>query len=220
MSRILACTTGATDWQQFLADPEKHWRDGYSAKALADSWEGSNGFPAEFVVALEACADRRLAGAQPYYAVPEYKTELPGGERPSQTDLLVFGRANGGAFAMAVEGKVNESFGPLLGDWNDGSKGKNERWAFLCRTLGVAESQPSTLRYQLFHRAASAVLAAHQHHASLAVLAVHSFSPKHTGLADFEAFFRLFAPAPARGSFAPMKVLNGIQLYAGWISSG
>jgi len=43
-SRILTATTGPADWQQFLAQPQKQWRPGYSAWALAHWWEASAGF--------------------------------------------------------------------------------------------------------------------------------------------------------------------------------
>ena len=44
---------------------------------------------------------------------------------------------------------------------------------------------------------------------------------KHTGLADFEAFFRLFgAPVPRRGTVGPMSVISDVRLYGGWVSSG
>ena len=36
----LVPTRGPADWQAYLADPEKHWKDGRSAKMLAETWEG------------------------------------------------------------------------------------------------------------------------------------------------------------------------------------
>jgi hypothetical protein len=47
MKRILVPTTGVEDWRRLLADPEKHWRTGSSAKCLAHCWEDADGFPAE-----------------------------------------------------------------------------------------------------------------------------------------------------------------------------
>jgi hypothetical protein len=37
----LVPTRGPADWQAWLADPEKHWKDGRSAKMLAEAWEGA-----------------------------------------------------------------------------------------------------------------------------------------------------------------------------------
>lgn len=33
------------DWKPLLAEPDKHWKRGYSAKAFAYSWQEANGFP-------------------------------------------------------------------------------------------------------------------------------------------------------------------------------
>lgn len=218
MPRILACTQRPEDWKHFLADPEKHWRSGYSAKALALSWEAADGLPPEVAAALQSSRDSALSNPVPYLAVPEYRTDLPGGDRPSQTDVMVMGRAQGGAFAMAVEGKVAESFGPTLEEWRkDASDGKQLRWSFLCTTLGLDEELDSGLRYQLFHRAASAVLAARRYHAPLAVLLVHSFSAQDAGLADYTAFLKLFGAVAQPGSVVPLATLGVTRLFAGWV---
>jgi hypothetical protein len=34
-NRVYIPATKPEDWQNLLADPEKQWRDGYSAKSLA-----------------------------------------------------------------------------------------------------------------------------------------------------------------------------------------
>jgi hypothetical protein len=83
----------------------------------------------------------------------------------------------------------------------------------------VAERDVSDLRYQLFHRAAAAVFEA-QHYACLnALLLVHSFSSRSTGYDDFCAF----ASSIGVGAGPPMTILgpktvDGISLYAGWLS--
>jgi hypothetical protein len=33
------------DWKQFLAEPDKQWKDGYSAKTLAETWQNASGLP-------------------------------------------------------------------------------------------------------------------------------------------------------------------------------
>jgi hypothetical protein len=217
LPRILATTTKPDDWKEFLADPVKHWRTNFSAKALAHCWEAADGMPPEICTALSTSPDGAFSECTPFLAVPEFKIDLPGGERPSQTDILVLGRATAGAFAIAVEGKVSESFGPLLGEWmKDASDGKKTRWKFLCKTLGLDENQSPELRYQLFHRAASAVLAARQFHAPLAVLLVQSFSGARTGWSDFHAFVNLFKVVPTPDSISFLATLGSTRLYAGW----
>jgi hypothetical protein len=136
---------------------------------------------------------RELANAQPLIAVPEYRVQLPGGRRASQNDILVLGRASGSAFAMVVEGKVSESFGPVVREWlARETPGRLLRWSFLCNLLSIDGTGCRDLRYQLFHRAASAILAAEIHHSRNAILLVHSFSAARAGFSDYGAFLRLF----------------------------
>jgi len=37
-------TQKADDWKQLLADPEKHWKTGFSARTFAHCWEEANVF--------------------------------------------------------------------------------------------------------------------------------------------------------------------------------
>lgn len=49
-----------------------------------------------------------------------------------------------------VEGKVRESFGPTLVEWEiDVSPGKEERLSFLLLTLGLSALPRGEVRYQL-----------------------------------------------------------------------
>lgn len=41
------------DWKQFLAEPDKQWKTGYSARTLAYSWQEANGIPAEVTEVLD-----------------------------------------------------------------------------------------------------------------------------------------------------------------------
>jgi hypothetical protein len=91
MPRILAFTAGPQDWQSLLADPEKHWKSGFSARTLAHSWEAVDGFPEEVHASFAQCADPLLANLTPILAIPEFKVHLPGGTRASQNDVFCFG---------------------------------------------------------------------------------------------------------------------------------
>src|ERR1700741_3554086 len=139
MPRILL-TSGPDDWQKLLADREKHWRLGYSARTLAHCWEKApDGFPPEVAKVLKQTTDPLLANLVPVLAVPEFKVPLPGGNRASQNDVFVLARSSAGPVCIMVEGKVNESFGPTLDEWRvDASPGKRDRLKFLLRTLGLA----------------------------------------------------------------------------------
>jgi hypothetical protein len=52
MSRIYVPSSGCNDWQRLLADPEKHWRPGFSAFATARAWEAADGLPPEIAELL------------------------------------------------------------------------------------------------------------------------------------------------------------------------
>jgi len=119
---------------------------------------------------------------------------------------------------MAVEGKVSESFGPTLAEWDrDGSAGRRRRWSFLCGELGVGESQLGELRYQLFHRAASALIAARQVRARLALVVVHSFSDRDAGFDDFRNWTSIFGQKPNVGEIAVLRSHPDLTLYGGWV---
>jgi len=86
-------------------------------------------------------------------------------------------RGPAGLVALAIEGKVDEPFGPTMGERRtDPSRGVAERIEWLVGRLG-AGSVPDGIRYQLLHRTASALLIAQQFDAAAAVMLVHSFSP-------------------------------------------
>ena len=76
---------------------------------------------------------------------------------------------------MIVEGKIGEYFGPTLDEWRSkASPGKQERLSYLLRILGLGTTPPGTVRYQLSHRAVSALTTAGQYRAIAAILLVHS----------------------------------------------
>lgn len=111
----LVPTRSAEDWKAFLAYPVKHWKDGRSAKMLAECWESSRPeVPREF---QSAFAGTPFESFLPLLGIPEYCVDLPGGDRPSQNDLFLLGRIGSDFAVIMVEGKVDESFGPLLGEW-------------------------------------------------------------------------------------------------------
>ena len=217
MSRILL-TTGPADWKKLLADPQKHWQTGYSARTLAHSWEQSEGFPPEVSAVLTQTTEPLLAKLSPFLAMPEFKVPLPGGNRPSQNDVFVLARSSAGPVCIMVEGKVNESFGPTLDEWRaDASPGKAERLDFLLRTLCI--SPPGgAIRYQLLHRAASAIITGEQYHAVAAIVLVHSFSEQRTGWADYSAFVRLFGVEAVCEVLQHLTGAPSIPLFAAWVA--
>lgn len=218
MPRILSFTSGPDDWKAFLAS-EKHWRSGYSARTLAHCWEASDGFPAEIAEVFRQTTEPLLTDLQPLLAVPEFKVPLPGGSRASQNDVFVLARSSAGPVCIMVEGKVNESFGPTLDDWRtDASPGKDKRLDFLLDKLCISAPIDGKMRYQLLHRAASAIITAEQYHAVAAIVLIHSFSEDRTGWVDYEAFLNLFGLQAESDVVQRVEGVSPIPLFAVWVT--
>jgi hypothetical protein len=54
MNNIYVPCTDANEWRPLLAQPDKHWKSGYSARTLAHSWSEAHGFPDEVGAALRS----------------------------------------------------------------------------------------------------------------------------------------------------------------------
>ncbi|GAV32256.1 MAG: hypothetical protein QMD76_03205 [Anaerosomatales bacterium] len=217
MKRIVAPTKGAKDWRRLLARPGLHWREGRSAMTLAQSWEAAHpSAPPEVERALQSSGDPLLMDLSLLLAIPEYQVDLPGGQRPSQTDVLALMRGRQGVVAVAVEGKVDEPFGPTVGEKrSERSAGVDERLEWLIGFLGLGEC-PDAIRYQLLHRTASALLIAQQFDAKAAVMLVHSFSPSGLWFDDFSAFAALLGADAAVGTVSRVEREDGVPLFIGW----
>ena len=218
MSRILAFSSGPQDWQALLADPVKHWKTGFSARTLAHCWEAADGFPPEVGHPFSQCSEPLLANLTPLLAVPEFKVPLPGGERASQNDIFVLARSSSGPVSIMVEGKVQESFGPTLEEWQkDASPGKQDRLKFLLRSIGLSGIPDGSVRYQLIHRAASAIITGEQYRAAAAVLLVHSFSQERACWSDYQAFARLFGVKAEVGIVQRFGNASSLPLFCVWV---
>ncbi len=217
MKRIVVPTESAEDWKRLLAKPDLHWKAGYSAMTLARSWETAHpSAPPEVIAVMDGTGDSRLRDLALVLAVPEWQVDLPGGRRPSQTDLLALMRGEHGLVVVAVEGKVDEPLGPTVGDKRqEDSAGVNQRLAWLIDYLGM-DGCPDGVRYQLLHRTASAVLAAREFDASAAVTLIHSFSPTRMWFDDFTAFAALFGATPEVDELVAVGEVDGIPLWIGW----
>jgi hypothetical protein len=199
-----------------LARPDRHWKTGFSAITLARSWEAANGFPDEVREIFRSSGHPQLLAIEPLLVIPEYQVPLPGGRRASQTDVFVVARSSAGLVTIAVEGKVEEAFGPTLAERrSDESEGVGARITFLQKCLGLSDV-PGAIRYQLLHRAASAIIAAQQYFASHAVMLVHSFSSSDRWFDDFAAFAKLFNRTGRIGELVTVGSCSGVELHIGW----
>jgi hypothetical protein len=216
MSRIFVPSKGPDDWRSLLADPDKHWARGYSARTLAHCWEEAEGFPPEIRRVLSQ--HPALDPLEPLLIFPEWKVSLAGGSRPSQNDIWVLARSQNGLVSIAVEGKVEEPFNTTLGEWRaDASRGKETRLSYLTKILGLAESIPDSIRYQLLHRAASAVIEAERFGAHDAVMLVHSFSHDNRWFDEFAGFVALFGRRAEVDRLVTTIVSKGVPLHLGWV---
>lgn len=201
-----------------LGQGELHWRQGYSAKAVADSWFAANDLPPAVRAVLEQAPEYR--GAVLVDAWLERETVLPWGKgRPTQTDLLAIIATDEGIAVLGIEAKVKESFGPLVSEWlAQGGDNRRARLTGLCGLFGVDPAAVGHLRYQLFHRVAGSILEARRYRTNCAVVLVQSFCPDRTGLADFQAF----AGAMGFGVVEPngisaLRQCAEVEVRIGWV---
>jgi hypothetical protein len=212
---ILTPSRGPAAWRNLLADPARHWKPGHSAHALAHAWELADDFPTEIRSALVP----HFPGIELVLAIPERRVQLPGRGGASQTDLWALCRTDLGLISLGVEGKVNESFGPTLGQWRkDASTAKKERLDFHTTYLGLVAPPADSIRYQLLHRCVSALLEARRVHAACAVMLVHSFSPDNAGWDDFEAFAASLGVMVEPGHLTAVPTASTRTLHIGWVN--
>jgi hypothetical protein len=196
-----------------------HWKQGRSAKSLADSWFFSGGIPVAIADLLSQSG--RLAGAELLEAWLERETDLQDGRAtPSQTDLLALLAIGDRLAVLGIEAKVDESFGPLVSErLASESYGKAERLRRLCELYQLDPEQVGHLRYQLFHRTAAVILEARRFRCDMAILIVQSFCPRSTGLDDATQFFDVIGLSGlAAGKLIGPCRFGEIELWVGWAS--
>ena len=214
------------DWR--AQHPSRHWREGYSAMELARCWSEADGFPSSFQQSLD-CS--KIGGLMLERGVVEHKTPVPGRGLPSCTDLMVFARsATGEQVVVGVEGKVDEVFGPRVGEWLEAGateahrENRETRLSGLCDALGFVPPDVLNVRYQLLHRAYAALETAREVGAQSAVLAIHSLEGRGPYGGNWEDF-REFVLALGCQDFTagePCRVgtRHGVEMWLMWITEG
>lgn len=219
-NKILIPTKDAECWSAFLVDKNKQWQKGFSAMETALSWEKADGLPAEIKKILSL--DAEFEGAELLLAIPEYKVSLPGGSSSSQNDVFAVLTSKQSLSVMTVEGKAKEDFDRKIINWKKSTSdnGVKERLGFILEKIGVKGKEIDSLRYQLFHRLASAVIMAEKFHAKNAVMIIQSFNhnDKQNHFDDYAKFIALYGIQNAEKSkLYQLTDLNGITIYAGWV---
>lgn len=221
--RILIPTCGILSWKKLLAEPEKQWKPGYSAKSIALSWENAIDIPGEIKSLFSNSQLLGFTNIKLALAIPEYKVSLPGGNRPSQNDVFALLSSDEGLSAMTVEGKAREDFDVTIEEWKQrtSDKGVRERLSFLTNTIGLTSGVPNTIRYQLLHRMASAVLEANRFHSKDAIMVIQSFieDDRYNHYSDFQEFVKCFGKVPEKNSLIHLNKINNRDLYAAWVYS-
>ena len=215
MKRVHIPCSSPIEWKRFLAEPEKQWKTGFSAKTLAYCWHSTASLP---TCVQEAFTNSIFSEIEPLIAIPEHQVPLPGGSRPSQNDVWVLAKCKEELISIAVEGKVSEAFGPTLKEWEPAkSKGKEKRLAFLLKELGLPSAIPDHIRYQLLHRTASAIIEAKRFNAQNAIMLVHSFSQENEWFNEFAEFLELYSVKAEIGKLIPAGMASGVNLYFVWV---
>lgn len=203
------------DWEQLLTDPDMQWVDNCSAKELARTWAHCRRFP-EKVHGMFEAASMDLV---PLFGFPQFRIILPGGNHPSHNDLYILARyGSGDLFPIMVEGKGNESFGPLVRDWKrDRSGNELERLDFLARELELRGKEIDPLRYQFLQRTVTVLLEGSRVGAEGGMLLVHVFGENGEFFEDYSRFLSIFDLGAEKDVVQGPINLNGFSLYFGWV---
>ncbi len=219
MSKFYIPSKGPESWKEFLAEPEKQWKSGYSAKSLAYCWEEAEGFPKSVLSVFNNSDYDLFHSIEFLLGIPEHQVPLPGGNTSSQNDIYVLGKSRNELISIAVEGKVSEPFGDLVSKWGkEMTSGKEKRLNYLLDKLGVSGVDVSHIRYQLLHRTASALIEADRFCAGHALMLVLTFSQTHEWFDDYVDFAKLFNIDAKLNTIHHAGNRNGKELYLGWVT--
>ncbi len=194
-----------------------HWKEGRSAKSLIDMWWNANALPPSITRILDQAPEWR--NAELIDAFVERCTDLEDG-RPShsQSALLTLVGLENGLGIIGIEAKVDEGFDVTVKDWlSKVSDGKRTRLAKLCALFGLSAEDVLHLRYQLFHRTASAIYEARRYRARHAAMIVQSWSREAAGFNDFTSFFKALGLRELRiGAISDPILVADVELRTAW----
>jgi hypothetical protein len=206
------------DVVRHLGKKEKDWKAGRSAHALCSMWFKSNALP-QSVKSLLA-TNPRFAAAELVDAFVERQVDLGSSGRHSQTDLMAILGLESDIAVLAIEGKAGEPFGEYVEAWLKSGGGKPARLQQLCATFGISPDQALPVRYQLIHRAASAVYEAARYRSNAAIFLVQSFSNDEKSFSDYVNFLRIigFENDIRPGTLLGPITCDGRALYSAWLN--
>ncbi|MFN4199211.1 MAG: DUF6946 family protein [Flavobacterium sp.] len=222
--KIYIPTENADSWISFLASKDKQWKSGFSAMETALSWETAKGKMPKEIEQL-FLEDSNFEDLELILALPEYKVDIPGGSSASQNDVLAIFRTKNALSVMTIEGKAKEDFDKKIINWKESrsDRGVQERLGFLIEKIGITTNEIDHLRYQLFHRLASAIIMAEKFHAKNAIMVIQSFEDdnKKNHFEDFQQFLACYNINSVEKSnlYKLNTGFENIAVYAGWVQS-
>jgi hypothetical protein len=124
---------------------------------------------------------------------------------------LILAEGSGDLYVGSASGE-----GGIWGRWREYAK-SGHAGNTLLGSLGLVATPAGAIRYQLLHRAASAVVTGEQYHAAAAVLIVHSFSEERVGWPDYQSFTRLFRVEAVNGAVQFLGRASSIPRFGVWV---
>lgn len=196
------------DWIDVVTT--RHYKPGHSAWECSRCWSTiKSDFPQNIRSLFENASVLALRNLKIEQVYAEYPVFLPDSYRsPSKCDLMIFAEGPGNRkVVLALEAKCDEPFAQPVNIWirtADKPVPRSQRPLFkqpsvpvlrklrrlqlLNEILDIDILDDSTLRYQLLHRTASAILTARQTFAEAAVVIIQAFSESERNFSDFESF--------------------------------
>jgi hypothetical protein len=222
--RLFVPALDPEDIIRHLGKGVRHWKEGRSAYSLARTWFDANDYPSKVRALIDQTEVFR--GATMVDGFFERRIELGDGGRPSQTDILTIARVGDTLAIIAVEGKVDEPFGEPIFKWLAEGEGRSTREMRLRRLADILQIKKvdEKLRYQLFHRSVSTAIEAERYCATNALLVVHSFCAKQSGLDDYKLFLQALRidgnvlPEAVAGPVTCCVNAKTVNLYFSWVS--
>ncbi|MCK5139976.1 MAG: hypothetical protein KAQ85_09060 [Thermodesulfovibrionia bacterium] len=219
MNKFFIPAHNPEDWKWLLSKPDRHWRKGSSARALAHCWHEAKCIPEDVISIFKKSGIPVFQNIEMLLAFPEFKTPLPPYTlRPSENDIFVLARGNNQLISTMVYGKVSEPFGQTVQEWlHNHGKGKEKRLDFLRNYLQLKDKDINNIKYQLLHRTASAIITAKNFNAENALLLVHSFSRLDKGFRDFKKLTSLFGIKGKVNAVTGPQDIKEVSLFFCWV---
>lgn len=209
------------DWYNYAPpmDKDKHWKDGRSAKELANYIIGGEGYlPQELDDILEKdikCQQDIILEGE-----PEAITGLKSRGQGRTHDLLL---VKENEVVVGIEAKVDESFGETICEIIKDpktSEGKCERLKYLYKCIYDSEINDKNLKYQLLTATVGTLKEAKKAKAKKAVLVIITFK---SGLGDkykmeenktdLDYFMRTISKYKQSGGFYILPGFEDIEFY-------